>query len=436
MTCNTGITRKLKILAIIFLTCNHYSFAQINPVEDFGELFKNVQMAEIFQDQKRFADCVVKVAPDSIRKAYSIQKINPDFSLKEFVGTYFDTIQNDTAAMLQHIHFLWNDLEKQPQKNKKYSSLIPLQNSYVVPGGRFREMYYWDSYFTMLGLQEDNRVGMIQNMVDDFEYLILKYGHIPNGNRTYYLSRSQPPFFSLMVQLLAETLNDRNVFVHYLPALQKEYSYWMTGHKVVKLDGGRLNRYWDKLNSPRPESYKNDVILFEKAKRDSGIYRDIRSAAESGWDFSTRWFADGIRLESIETTNYIPVDLNCLLYNLELVLAKAYNLNQQIAESNKYEELANKRKQLIQKYFWNAKQTFFVDYNREKSAFSSQLTLAGVFPLYFKIATPDQAKQVKQQLETEFLKPGGLVTTLVQVPASSGTIPMVGRRCNGLHIRV
>ncbi len=308
--------------------------------------------------------------------------------------------------MLQHIHYLWNDLTKQPEPQKNNSSLIALPNKYIVPGGRFREIYYWDSYFTMLGLQEDNRVEMIQDMVDNFEYLILKYGHIPNGNRTYYLSRSQPPFFSLMVQLLAETKEDETIFVHYLPALQKEYNYWMSGNKVVNLKDGKLNRYWDALNSPRPESYKHDVILFEKAKRDSGMYRDIRSAAESGWDFSTRWFADGKNLESIVTTNFIPVDLNCLLYNLEIVLSKAYRLNHQLSESKKYEELANKRKQLIQKYFWNAKQAFFVDYNWKESAFSSQLTLAGVFPLFFKIATPEQAKAGTTSIEDKIFKTG------------------------------
>ena len=409
-----SILRAFTVFIFIFPGSVHFISAQINPAKEYSDLFKAVQLEEIFQDQKRFADCAAKVAPDSIRKAYSLQKNNPDFNLKNFVGTFFDTIQNDTAAMLQHIHYLWNDLTKQPAHQKEFSSLIALPNQYIVPGGRFREIYYWDSYFTMLGLQEDKRVEMIQNMVDNFKYLILKYDHIPNGNRTYYLSRSQPPFFSLMVQLLAETLNDESIFIRYLPALQKEYNYWMTGKKAVHFEDGNLNRYWDALNSPRPESYKHDVILFEKSQKDSGLYRDIRSAAESGWDFSTRWFTDGINIESIATTNYIPVDLNCLLYNLESTLAKAYKLNQQIAESYKYEDLAKKRKQLIIKYFWNKQKAFFVDYNWKDSLFSPQLTLAGLFPLFFKIATPDQAKLVKQWIETEFLKPGGLVTTLVQ----------------------
>ena len=106
------------------------------------------------------------------------------------------------------------------------SSLLPLPYPYIVPGGRFGEIYYWDSYFTMLGLKESDEIEMIENMIKNFASLIDRYGFIPNGNRSYYLSRSQPPFFSLMVELLAEVKGERRVW-EYLPALQKEYNYWM-----------------------------------------------------------------------------------------------------------------------------------------------------------------------------------------------------------------
>jgi alpha,alpha-trehalase len=399
---------------VVILFATQVAVAQINPAEKYPDLFEAVQLEEIFQDQKRFVDCPGKVAPDSVKRAYAELKDQSHFNLKDFVGHYFDTLQHDTTAMLKHIHYLWNDLTKQPKSHKQYSSLITLPHAYIVPGGRFKEIYYWDSYFTMLGLQEDNQVEMIQNMVDNFEYLILNYGHVPNGNRTYYLSRSQPPFFALMVQLLAETLSDETILVHYLPALEKEYTYWMTGKKVVKVEGGQLNRYWDELNTPRPESYKHDVVLFEEAGRDSSMYRDIRSAAESGWDFSTRWFEDGKHMKTIVTTSFLPIDLNCLLYKLEMTISQAYELNMELRKANDYAERAENRKNLILKYCWDEQANFFVDYNIETTSFSKQHTLAGMFPLYFNLATKKQAELVKDKIEANFLKPGGVVTTLVE----------------------
>ncbi|RYF48743.1 MAG: trehalase, partial [Cytophagaceae bacterium] len=137
----------------------------------------------------------------------------------------------------------------------------------------------------------------------------------------------QPPFFSLMVELLAQK-RGHEIYVKYLPQLVKEYYFWMDGaggHHVVKLKDGMLNRYYDEGDYPRDESYREDVLEARKSKQDNrAFYRNIRSAAESGWDFSSRWFADGEHLSTIQTTDIIPVDLNCLLYNLERVIEKGY----------------------------------------------------------------------------------------------------------------
>ena len=110
--------------------------------------------------------------------------------------------ENDVRA---HIKKLWPVLTRKPERNiTEGNSLLPLPYPFVVPGGRFREVYYWDSYFTMLGLKESGEIGLMENMINNFTYLINQYGLIPNGNRSYYLSRSQTTFFALMVDLLAE----------------------------------------------------------------------------------------------------------------------------------------------------------------------------------------------------------------------------------------
>ena len=175
------------------------------------------------------------------------------------------------TPLRQHIDALWPVLTRETPTVPPYSSLLPLPRAYVVPGGRFRELYYWDSYFTMLGLAESGRADLLKDMVQNFAALIDAYGHIPNGTRSYYLTRSQPPFFFAMVGLLAPD-DPAAAYARYLPQLKTEYGFWMEGaerlaagaahRRVVKLDDGSiLNRYWDDSDAPRDESYAEDVAL-------------------------------------------------------------------------------------------------------------------------------------------------------------------------------
>jgi alpha,alpha-trehalase len=282
----------------------------------------------------------------------------------------------------------------------------------------------------MLGLQEDGETETIRNMVDNFAWLIENYGFIPNGNRTYYLSRSQPPFFAKMVQLLSE-IEGKEVYLEYLPALQKEYDFWMNGSdnkdllaykRVVKLpDGEILNRYWDDKDTPRPESYREDVETAEKAidknpdlTREE-VYRDLRAGAESGWDFSSRWLSingnGDFNLYSIHTTQIIPVDLNSLLYNLEQTLALAYELEAAPEKAEVYREKSENRKAAIQKYLWEEETGFYFDYNFKNSNTTGIYSLAGVYTLFFEISEKEQARKVAETLEQVFLRPGGLVST-------------------------
>jgi alpha,alpha-trehalase len=156
-------------------------------------------------------------------------------------------------------------------------------------------------------------------------------------------------------------------------------------------------------------------LLAKEVKRDpEDLYRNIRAACESGWDFSSRWFEDGKTLGSIITTHLIPVDLNCLIYNLEKTIARGYALHNQKEKNKIYLDLAEKRKKAILKYCWNQKNGFFFDYNFKTERQMPYFTLASSFPLFFQIATKDQAKAVEKVLSEKFVKPGGLVTTLAE----------------------
>jgi alpha,alpha-trehalase len=361
---------------------------------------------------------------------YNEQKDKPGFDLKKFVFDNFivpaangNVFKSDIShGVRKHIDTLWEVLYRKHDTVSKYSSLLPLPNDFIVPGGRFRETYYWDSYFTMLGLQESHKTKIIQNMIGNFAYLIDKYGFIPNGTRTYYLTRSQPPFFSMMIDLLAKDDGDQ-VYTKYQPELLKEYAFWMAGAEMLKpgqayrnsvrmQDGEILNRYWDESDKPREESFKKDVNAAKETNQKPGdFYRNIRAAAESGWDFSTRWMDTTGKLSTIQTTFIIPVDLNCLLYHLELTIAKSYQLQGNDVKYNIYLNKALLRKKAILKYSWSEKDGWFMDYNWKLKHSTPFETLAGDFPLEFDIADAKQAEKVAATLKTKFLKPGGLVTT-------------------------
>jgi alpha,alpha-trehalase len=428
------LTVKKLLFFLIYSCCLLSAFSQqpLPPDKIYGELFIDVQMSKVFPDGKTFVDCVPKRDPALIVADYRKIKSNPAirFSLELFVKdnfvlpvnpstTYHTNTQEDIVT---HIKSLWKLLKRDADQEIKGSSLLPLPYSYIVPGGRFREIYYWDSYFTMLGLQESCEYEMMEDMIKNFAYLVQTYGHIPNGNRTYYLGRSQPPFFSLMVGLLAE-VKGNSVYKTYLPAMEKEYKYWMEGagnlapgqsHRhVVKLkDGSILNRYWDDSDVPRQESYAQDVETTTKSGREKiAMYHHLRAGAESGWDFSSRWFKDAKNIITVQTTDIIPVDLNCLLYALEINLAKAASLNKNTRAANQYLNKAAIRKKAILKYGWNNNVNFFTDFNFRSNRADTIITAAGFFPLFMKLATTDQAGKVVTKMKTTLLKDGGIVTT-------------------------
>ena len=208
-----------------------------------------MQLDRVYEDGKTFVDALPRTSPEAILEEYLRAHDDPGFDLRAFVTARFDAPAEHPTGyrsrpgvdIQAHIDELWNVLERAPVEPAPHSSLLPLPYRYMVPGGRFREIYYWDSYFTMLGLEQSGRHDLAVDMVRNFAFLIDRYGHIPNGNRTYYLSRSQPPFFAAMVNLIAAREGD-GVYGRYLPQLQREYDFWMEG--AATLARGRRTGAW------------------------------------------------------------------------------------------------------------------------------------------------------------------------------------------------
>ncbi|KDA04042.1 alpha,alpha-trehalase TreA [Hyphomonas oceanitis] len=454
------IRRSAFALALLGVACNVTPPKAAETASDtappsvlFGDLYIDAAKARIHPDTKTLADAVPLRAPAEIVADYDRQKPMSETALRNFFDANFrvdppvETVAPPEGLSLRdHITALWPLLTRTTTEAEPGSSRLPLPEPYVVPGGRFTEIYYWDSYFTMLGLGAE-QASLRRSMVDDFAYMIRTYGHVPNGSRTYYLSRSQPPFFYLMVSLLSPD-DPAKAWAEYLPELKAEHAFWMAGEmdaapglpslRVVKLaDGSVLNRYYDGRDVPRDESYGEDLAVAVGTDRPAPeVYRDLRAAAESGWDFSSRWLVDGKSLTTIHTTDVVPPDLNGLLYGLEKAIAAGCVVADDPACAISYADRADKRRAAINALLWNADTGLYDDLDWKTGKLLGHVTAAGLYPLFTGAAEEAKAAEVASATRAHLLEQGGIVTSTIntgqQWDAPNGWAPLQWVSVTGL----
>ncbi|WP_250207522.1 trehalase family glycosidase [Alteromonas oceanisediminis] len=402
-----------------------------------SSLFHDVQTSNVFADSKTFADAIPTHSFTYAANAYLSEKHLQDFDLQQFVQTQFSFAPVGEVlgtpkpqSLTDYIEQQWSLLARAADVEKN-TTLIPLSHPYIVPGGRFREIYYWDSYFTSLGLVLSDKMPLVQSMMENFIELQQHIGLIPNGNRYYYATRTQPPILSLLLQLIIDTSDDVKVsqndafFMRSLKAIETEYRLWMDGadqlcshgdshRRVINVQGFTLNRYWDDADGPRPESYREDIALAAKVPdgEKAAFYRHLRAACESGWDFSSRWLRDPTDFSSIHTTDVIPVDLNALLYLVERHLAGFHQRLGHCREYRRYTALADDRQVAINTLMWCEQHQLYFDFDTSQEIRSSTWSLAATVPLFAGLCSHQQARQIEQNLRTHFLTSGGLITTL------------------------
>jgi alpha,alpha-trehalase len=449
-----GMTGRAALLAAAFSTApaSPHDIAHTPPSDLFGDLFRNVADSGLFHDFKTFVDAVPKRPPSAILADYHRSKPSSGEALRQFVEANFRIDQQHPAApapptglpLLEHIARLWPHLTANSQDPPAYGSALPLPEPYVVPGGRFHELYYWDSYFTMLGFgagQSDLRDGIIA----DFARELHQYGFIPNGNRTYYLSRSQPPFFFKMVALTASG-DEASAYARFLPELKIEYAFWMEGadraragvpvRNVVRMpDGALLNRYWDERTTPRDEVWPIDVENARKVRDPAAFYRNVRAAAESGWDFSSRWLADGKTLQTIQTTDIVPADLNSILYGLERAIEAGCRRQHDAVCVRDFGTRAAQRRAAMNRYLWNGAR--FEDWRWRDGRRLDHVSAAAYYPLFFGVASAEQAALTQKTVSPLLLKAGGISTSAVvtgqQWDAPNGWAPLQWIAVEGLR---
>lgn len=292
-----------------------------------GPLLHTVQTAKLFDDSKTFVDMKMKQPPpQTLENFHKFMKEHDHDPLQEdvndFVRNNFEDAGSEFAPWNPvdwvekpkylekikdedfkrwgvYLNGVWKDLGRkmkdEVKENHDLYSIIWVPNPVIVPGGRFREFYYWDSYWIIQGLLLSEMYNTTKGMLENFVYIVDKYGHIPNGGRIYYLERSQPPLLVPMVKLYVDATKDFDFVEKRIQSLDNEFDYWMTNHtKEVHYKGRSYTFavYGDNSKGPRPESYLEDIETAEMLddEQKENFYSELKAAAESGWDFSSRWF--------------------------------------------------------------------------------------------------------------------------------------------------
>uniref|UniRef100_A0AC35FUA1 Trehalase n=1 Tax=Panagrolaimus sp. PS1159 TaxID=55785 RepID=A0AC35FUA1_9BILA len=268
---------------------------------------------------------------------------------------------------------LCKEMDQKVSLNPEKYSLLPLEHKFIAPGGRFREPYYWDAYWIIKGLIASELYEAAMQMVYNFANFIEKYGFVPNGGRVYYLQRSQPPMFIPSVYEIYDATQNASFVEEMMPFMVKEFEYWHnSGHQyniTINNNNYTVYRYRAQSNTPRPESYKEDVATaatanFTDKVSKQRIWRDLATAAETGQDFSTRWFADKKTLETIETINVLPVDLNSFLcWNMDILSYLYDEVIRDDDESEKYRNILAKHRRAVHAVFYNESEQMWLDYN-------------------------------------------------------------------------
>ncbi|GER34638.1 trehalase [Striga asiatica] len=403
------------LLTIIVFIMSNASSAAKNPCEDSGPVVPTAPLVSFLEkvqetalrtsgpkgfDPKLYVDMPLKSNLSTTHDAFDSLTRNgpvPDEALKGFLKQYLDDAEADLVAVVppdfkgvpEHflprvdnrevrvwgleVHKLWKNLSRKVSskvlEQPDFHTLLPLNHSVVIPGSRFREVYYWDTYFVNKGLLASKMVEMAKGIVSNLISLVHEFGYVLNGARKYYTNRSQPPLLSSMVVDIYNETHDLEFVKFALPALLKEYEFWTSGvHNVIVRDSKgsnqSLSRYYASWNQPRPESYTIDKETASKvpSKCKPKLYREIATTAETGWDFSSRWMRVKNDLTTLSTTSILPVDLNAFILKMELDITYLSDEIGDPAKAKRFQEASRARKNAINSILWNKKRKQWFDY--------------------------------------------------------------------------
>lgn len=416
-----------------------------------GELLQKVQLARIFPDSKTFVDLKLKYSENEtlVHFAKLMQETNRNPSreqLANFLDQHFSEgneleewnppdfdpdppilqqiSDSKLRAFAKSIIGIWAKLGRKVQDdvriNSDRDSFLYVPNGFIVPGGRFKELYYWDSFWMVRGLLISNMPQTAKGMIENLLYLVEKYGYIPNGSRKYYLGRSQPPLLAAMVASYYTATGDLAWLERCVETVEKELQYWLDRKKVtVEIDGNKymLLRYFSdrEIKGPRPESYYEDysnagILPSEEMRED--FYAEMKSAAESGWDFSSRWFVTADNevgnLTNVHATRILPVDLNAIFAGALELAGFFRNKLKDRREAQKWWSLAKYWRSAIENVMWNNEDGVWYDYDALAKAPRKHFYPSCVTPLWSAAIEDYNAPKYADRIVKHLLASGAL----------------------------
>ncbi|XP_014607616.1 PREDICTED: trehalase isoform X2 [Polistes canadensis] len=431
-----------------------------NNIYCHGELLHKIQMASIYPDSKTFVDMKMKNSPEKTLALFRefmnrTDEMPTKSEIEQFVNDTFDPPASEfeewnptdwipNPKFLQNINdpeyrkfasdlneiwkMLGRKMKDDVKLNEEQYSIIYVPNPVIVPGGRFREFYYWDSYWIIKGLLLSEMYQTARGMLSNFATIVDKIGFIPNGGRVYYKMRSHPPLLIPMVEEYLQVTNDNRWLKDNFWLLEKEFQFWITNRTVeVEKDGIRytLARYHEESSGPRPESYREDVQTsqsFRTAEEKDNYYAELKTAAESGWDFSSRWFIlDGTNkgnLSNLKTRYIIPVDLNAILYRNAVLLSKYSQRMGNATKEAYYSTIADEWKKAVTAVLWHDEVGAWLDYDIMNEIKRDYFYPTNILPLwtycYDFTKREEYVSKVLKYLEKNqiMLNKGGIPTTL------------------------
>ncbi|XP_008474907.1 trehalase isoform X4 [Diaphorina citri] len=431
-----------------------------NDIYCYGPLLHAVQMASLFPDSKTFVDMKLKHTPDTTWRMFN-ELMNqtenrPSRSeLEQFVNETFDEAGSEFedwspsdwvesprflskikdknfqewASQLNALwKFLGRKMKDDVRLHQDQYSIIYVPHPVIVPGGRFREFYYWDSYWIIRGLILSEMFHTVKGMLGNFLSIVEEYGFIPNGGRVYYAMRSQPPLLIPMVKSYIDATNDLQFLNESIDTLEKEFLFWMNNRTTkVEKDGQFYNlcQFKEFSSGPRPESYREDVTsaqIFRSEVEKEAHYSELKSAAESGWDFSSRWFVlNGTNkgnLTNLKARSIVPVDLNAIIYWNADLLSQFYNTLGQGNKSLHYSNVAKEWLEAVTKVLWHDEVGVWLDYDISNEIKRDYFYPSNLSPLwtgcYNQSDTEHYISKVMKYLEKTqiMVNLGGIPTTL------------------------
>ncbi|CAD6196174.1 unnamed protein product [Caenorhabditis auriculariae] len=398
----------------------HFELRMKQKIYCEGSLLHAVQTSHIFADCKTFVDMPLKHdAESTLNKWEALQSLGavnaetlaafirenfdePEGELVECAPADWDPMTDkfrkigdeDYRRFATALHGKWPTLYRKIAEkvlvNPERYSIIPVPNPFIVPGGRFREMYYWDSFFTIKGLIASGMLQTVRGMIDNMQFLVETFGFIPNGNRVYYLNRSQPPLLTWCAHAYFEATKDVSFVENILPTLRKELAFFQTNRSIM-LEGwsSPLFRFTVQAVRPRPESYREDMEcahhltdLDEKCT----LWGDIAAAAESGRDFSARWFANSGplagKLQSMRTSQLVPVELNAIICGNIRLMGEMYDVINDVEGSKWCALMQDQMRRTMHQVLWNEEHGCWFDYDLKAMEQITTFNDTNFFPMF------------------------------------------------------